>query len=62
MFEMHQLNGKCYLQIWYKKSSTSEKAELLNIPNCGTSCPLKKMYELYADILPTIAYETACQI
>lgn len=49
------------MQILYKKSAT-ECAEALEIPNCGTKCPLDKLYELYKDILPTQDYELMCQL
>lgn len=62
MFELHELNGQYYIKIWYKKSPTSNKRELLEIPDCGYLCPLDKMYDLYANILPTVDYYTACKI
>lgn len=50
LFEMHMFNNTPYIQIFYKNSTFDPKP--LNIPNCGTLCPLEKMFELYHDILP----------
>lgn len=38
------------IQIFYK--NTTETPMPLNIPNCGYSCPLDQMYQLYANVLP----------
>lgn len=34
----------------------------MEIPNCGTKCPLYRMYELYDDVLPKQSYEKECQL
>lgn len=34
----------------------------MEIPNCGSKCPLNKWYEQYKDILPTRSYEEECQL
>ncbi|XP_055849783.1 prostatic acid phosphatase [Episyrphus balteatus] len=41
---------KPYVSIFYK--NTPDEPKPLEIPGCGTSCPLDRMYELYKDILP----------
>lgn len=42
--------------------STNDIAAPLEIPNCGFSCPLKKMYELYSSSMPTINIADDCRI
>lgn len=32
----------------------------MTIPHCGTLCPLERMFELYADMLPTGTWEEEC--
>lgn len=34
----------------------------LMIPDCGTKCPLEKLYELYKDWLPTQSSEKECKL
>lgn len=34
----------------------------LEVPNCGTKCPLNKWQELYKHILPTKSYEEECEL
>lgn len=41
---------KPYVSVFYK--NTAEEPKPLEIPGCGTSCPLDQMYQLYKDILP----------
>lgn len=33
---------------------------LLEIPECGVKCPLKKLYNLYERILPTRSHDEEC--
>lgn len=47
------------ISISYKNSSAD--AIPLYIPNCGLSCPLKKMFLLYEDILP-VDWEAECKL
>lgn len=34
----------------------------LNIPGCGTKCPLVDLYKLYADILPAQDFDVECKL
>lgn len=34
----------------------------MNIPNCGTECPLQKMYEIYDHVLPKFDYKIECEL
>lgn len=52
LFELYQRDDEYYVQLFYRKT-ISENAQPMEIPNCGTKCPLDKFYELYKDILPT---------
>lgn len=54
-------NGEYYIEISYKKSST-EDAVVLEIPDCGSKCSLKRFSYLYRDILPTESYESMCRL
>lgn len=59
LFELYEtMNKDYYVKVFYRNSATEEPAPL-NIPNCGTKCPLHKFYSLYNDILP-YDFETEC--
>lgn len=60
-FELFERKGSYFVQVIYRKTPTDNTLPL-NIPKCGTMCPLDKFYELYQDILPgeTEVYETLC--
>lgn len=49
LFELRELNGENFVQVFYKNST---EARLLDLPNCGTLCPLDKMFLIYKEILP----------
>lgn len=59
LFELRQFNDGHRVQVFYK--NTTAEPEPLNIPNCGTSCPLKKMFEVYKEVLP-VNWEEECQL
>ena len=59
LLEMRKKNNDFVIEIFYKNSS-SEPTQL-DIPNCGMSCPLSKMYELYNDVLP-VDWESECRL
>lgn len=42
--------NKPYISVFYRNSSQEPSA--LSIPNCGVACPLDRMFDLHADILP----------
>lgn len=50
LMEMWNKEGGNYIQVFYKNSSAEPLP--LNIPACGQSCSLEKMFELYKDVLP----------
>lgn len=61
LFELYESNDNSfYVQVFYRNSTTEEPVPL-NIPDCGTKCPLNQLYELYSDVLPT-DFETECRL
>lgn len=52
-----------YVQIFYRNSTKLQDIPLLlEFPECGVKCPLKKIYELYKNILPTKSYHEECAL
>lgn len=39
-----------------------QNIRVLHLPNCGTKCPLHKLYDLYKDILPSESFEIECAL
>lgn len=58
--ELREFDGEHYVQIFYKNSDKNPEA--IAIPGCGTSCPLRKMYEIYDEIIPKNEFDVECQI
>lgn len=58
MLELRDYNNEHYVSVFYK--NTTAEPQLMEIPGCGVSCPLKKMYELYQDVLPE-NWEAECE-
>lgn len=48
--ELRLRNSIPVVQVFYK--NTTDTPSALEIPRCGFVCPLAKMYEIYADVLP----------
>ncbi|GAB0094173.1 prostatic acid phosphatase [Sergentomyia squamirostris] len=59
MMEMRLIDNQPYISVYYK--NTTAEPEAMNIPNCGPSCPLDKMFTLYEDLLPT-DWESECKL
>lgn len=61
-FELYKPNDSSenYLQLFYRKGNATD-FPALEIPNCGSKCPLNKWYKLYQNILPTKSYDEECQ-
>uniref|UniRef100_A0A7G3AIU4 acid phosphatase n=1 Tax=Lutzomyia longipalpis TaxID=7200 RepID=A0A7G3AIU4_LUTLO len=59
MLEMRLIDEKPYISVFYK--NTTAEPEAMNIPRCGPSCPLDKMFTLYKDLLPT-DWEAECKL
>lgn len=58
MFELRLYKNMHYVQILYRDSE--KLPEPMNIPDCGQSCPLRKMYILYANSLPASELDVEC--
>jgi lysosomal acid phosphatase len=50
MFELREYSDGHRVQVFYKNTTAEPKP--LDLPGCGTSCPLDKMFELYKTVLP----------
>lgn len=63
-FELYRNGrGEYYVQLFYR-TDDSEYMAPIEIPNCGTKCPLDKLHELFKDILPTEdeTYASLCHL
>lgn len=59
MFELRQFGDEYHVQVFYK--NTTAEPMPLDLPGCGTSCPLEKMFEIYKDVLP-VNWEEECTL
>lgn len=61
LFELHHSdeNPNPYVQFFFK-NSTEINIPSLEIPNCGSKCPVNKFYELYDHILPKRSHAEEC--
>ncbi|XP_059611252.1 prostatic acid phosphatase isoform X2 [Phlebotomus argentipes] len=59
MLELRLFDGKPFVSVFYK--NTTAEPEAMDIPRCGKSCPLEKMFLLYADLLPD-DWESECKL
>lgn len=57
MLELRLLNDVPYVSVVYKNET---EPVILTIPGCGVTCPLQKMFKLYADVLPK-NWDAECQ-
>lgn len=60
-FELYEGFENPYVQIFYKNSD-EPNVPALNIPGCGTKCSLKKLYDLYAIMLPKKNFDYECTL
>lgn len=62
LFELYKMaNQSPYVKILYKNTPKSTETAL-EIPKCGTKCPLNYFYTIYDDILPKESYDVACKL
>lgn len=72
---MQHLNGEPLVQVFYRNGSGSSTNRAsrknrnkqhalrpLNLPGCGTLCPLGVMLEMYASRMPEISTDVDCDI
>ena len=50
MFELRKYGDDLRVQVFYK--NTTADPQPIDLPGCGTSCPLDKMFEVYKEVLP----------
>ena len=60
LFELRDFENNVFVQLFYKNDTHSNEAHLMEIPNCGYSCPLNKMYTLYGKFLPKFNADYEC--
>lgn len=61
LIELRSTKDGPHIELFYKESSHTDEAIPLDIPHCGYSCPLKKLYTIYKAILPSDDFDVACQ-
>ncbi|XP_031638619.1 lysosomal acid phosphatase-like [Contarinia nasturtii] len=62
-FELYQSGKDNFnVQLFYKNTTVEDLPPLnpLNIPGCGTKCPLDQFKRLFKDVLPIQNFETEC--
>lgn len=59
LFELRKFTDDYRVQVFYK--NTTEEPLPLDLPGCGTSCPLDKMFEVYKEVLP-VDWEEECTL
>lgn len=59
MFELRKFSDENRVQVFYKNTTAEPSA--LDLPGCGTSCPLDKMFEIYKEVLP-VNWEEECTL
>lgn len=59
-FELYKSDEIPYVQIYYRNTTKMTNLPPLEIPGCGTKCPLTDLYNLYSDVLPTQSFEEEC--
>lgn len=60
MLELRKVGNEHLVQIFYKNSD--KNPEPIDIPGCGTACPLSKMYQIYDHIIPKNDFDDECLI
>ncbi|XP_055307975.1 prostatic acid phosphatase-like [Sitodiplosis mosellana] len=61
-FELYKRGAEYFVQFFYRRTPTETAP--LKILNCDVMCPLKRVYEIYKDVLPsdTESYATLCRL
>lgn len=55
MFELHEIDGKHYLKLFYKTDLEKEAAKICDMP-------LDEFKEKHKDVIPTGSYEDECSL
>lgn len=61
LYQHNEDRQQYFIQITYKLSN-NENIPPLEIPGCGTLCPLDKFYDIYTDFIPMNDFETECKM
>lgn len=61
LIELYKVKSDFTIKMFYR-NSTVEDLSPLNIPGCGTNCPLNKIFQIYKDILPEEDFNTECKV
>lgn len=61
VYELHKIDGKFVIKLFYKKTSTDTTATQLTL-KCGLACSLDAFPTAYGDVIPSVDYDTACEI
>lgn len=61
LYQHNEDRKQYFVQISYKRSN-DENIPALEIPGCGTLCPLHKFYDIYTDFIPMNDFETECKM
>ena len=59
LIELRKYNDGPRVQVFYR--NTTGEPDPLEIPGCGTSCPLENMFKIYNDVLP-VNWEEECSL
>lgn len=59
LFELRKFGDGHRVQVFYKNTTAEPKP--LDLPGCGTSCPLDKMFEIYKAVLP-VSWQDECTL
>ncbi|KAH8411150.1 hypothetical protein KR222_007847 [Zaprionus bogoriensis] len=58
-FELHRRADNYFVEIHFQ-NDPNEEPKLLQVPGCRKQCPLKKLIELTAHVLPDAPYQQLC--
>lgn len=50
-----------YLQLFYRQGAATD-FPALEIPGCGSKCPLSEWYKQFGNILPTKSFDQECHM
>ncbi|XP_055301170.1 prostatic acid phosphatase-like [Sitodiplosis mosellana] len=61
LFELYKSRDNFYVKLFYK-NTTADNLPPLNIPGCGTKCPINMFYQLFDHIIPKQDFESECNL
>jgi len=60
ILELRYYQSEYYVTLYYRNNN-QQTVEPIFIPQCGTACPLWKMQQLYAAVLPKNSFDVECK-